>query len=81
MHSSPGGFLWWMARGQWQTLQTATGWHIVRLDGIEPGRPVTLDEVIDQVAYDAKQERIRTSAVATIREMSKSYVVRRSDVP
>jgi hypothetical protein len=68
-----------LPRGRWQTLQSPSGWHIVRLDGITPGRPVALEEVKDQVFSDAKQERIRTAAVTTIRQMGKSYVIRRSD--
>ena len=70
-----------LPRGQWQTLQSQSGWHIVRLDGTQAGHRVTLDEVWDQVLSDAKQERIRTAAVATIREMGKSYVIRRSATP
>ena len=70
-----------LPRGEWQTLQSRSGWHIVRLDGVEGGHRVTLDEVMDQVLYDAKQERIRTAAVAAIREIGKSYVIRRSAAP
>lgn len=70
-----------LPRGEWQTLQSQTGWHIVRLDAVQSGHRVALDEVMDQVLYDAKQERIRTAAVATIREMGKSYVIRRSASP
>jgi len=68
-----------LPRGQWQTLQSPAGWHIVRLDNVHPGRSVALDDVMNQVFNDAKQDRIRTAAVAAIREMGKSYVIRRSD--
>jgi hypothetical protein len=70
-----------LPRGRWQTLESPTGWHIVRLDNVHPGRHVALDEVMNQVLSDAQQERIRAAALATIREMGKSYVIRRSDQP
>jgi hypothetical protein len=68
-----------LPRGQWQALQSLAGWHIVRLDNVQPGRAVGLDDVFDQVFNDARQDRIRTAAVATIRQMGKAYVIRRSD--
>jgi hypothetical protein len=70
-----------LPRGEWQALQSPAGWHVVRLDDIQPSRQVALDEVMDQVHFDAKQERIRTAAVATIRQIGKSYVIRRSVSP
>lgn len=70
-----------LPRGEWQALQSSAGWHVVRLDDIQSGRQVALDEVMDQVLFDAKQERIRTAAVATIRQIGKSYVIRRSISP
>jgi parvulin-like peptidyl-prolyl cis-trans isomerase-like protein len=68
-------------RGRWQALSSASGWHIVRLDNVVPGRAVALAEVREQVFGDLKQERIRTAAVATIREMGRAYIIRRGDQP
>ena len=70
-----------LPRGQWQTLQSSAGWHIVRLDNTHPGRAAALEDIREQVFSDAKQDRIRTAALATIRQLGKSYVIRRSDQP
>jgi len=70
-----------LPRGRWSALRSSTGWHIVRLDAVVAGRPAVLDEIREQVLTDLKQARIRTAATATIREMGKSYVIRRGDQP
>jgi hypothetical protein len=68
-------------RGQWQALQSGQDWHIVRLDENFPGRQVDLNEVRDQVFTDAKQDRVRTAATGTIREMGKAYTIRGTGRP
>ena len=68
-----------LPRGRWQTLQSPVGWHIVRLDDVRQGHRVDLDEVRNQVFNDAKQDRIRSAAIAAIRDAGKSYVIRRTD--
>ena len=70
-----------LPRGRWSALQSSTGWHIVRLDDVVAGRPAVLDEIKEQVLTDLKQARIRTAAIATIRDMGKSYVIRHGDQP
>jgi hypothetical protein len=68
-------------RGQWQALQSGQDWHIVRLDEVFPGRQVDLSEVRDQVYADARQDRVRAAATATIREMGKAYTIRGTQLP
>lgn len=68
-----------LPRGQWQTLQSPVGWHIVRLDDVRQGHRVELDQVRNQVFNDAKQDRVRSAALAAIRDAGKSYVIRRTD--
>jgi hypothetical protein len=67
--------------GQWRTLQSQAGWHIVRLDAIEQPQAAVFEDIRDKLFLDAKQDRVRTAAIATIRDMGKSYVIRRSDRP
>jgi PPIC-type PPIASE domain len=70
-----------LPRVRWSVLQSTTGWHIVRVDNVEPGRRLAVDEIKDKLIEDMKQARIRAAAVAAIREMGKSYVIRRGDQP
>jgi hypothetical protein len=67
--------------GSWQALAGDQGWHIVRLDEIAPGRPVTVDEVRSALIGDWQQERARALAIAAVKDMGKSYIVRRVDQP
>src|SRR5262249_50287356 len=70
-----------LPRSQWSTLQSSDGWHIVRIDNIEPGRRAEFEDIRAQLTEDVKQARIRAAALAKIREMGKSFVIRRSDQP
>lgn len=65
--------------GKWRTMQSAEGWHIVRLDVIDPGKRATIDDVRSALAGDWQQERARALAIEQVREMGKSYVIRRAD--
>jgi hypothetical protein len=65
--------------GRWHMLQSPAGWHIVRFDSIMPGRAVPLDEVETQVISDWKDDRARALGTAVIRDMGKSYVIRRNE--
>lgn len=65
--------------GQWQTLQSPVGWHIVRVDSFVPGRKVDLREVATQVIVQWKDERGRVLGAAAIRDLGKSYVIRRGE--
>ncbi len=47
MHSSPGAFLWWMARGQWQTLLGGMGFGIVWMS-CQAVMPAVIGRAIDQ---------------------------------
>jgi len=62
---------------QWSVLPSSTGWHIVRVDAFRPGRKVELREVATQVIAQWKDERTRIQAIAAIRDLGKSYLVRR----
>lgn len=68
-----------MERGRWGMLQSSVGWHIVRLDVLAPGRPSELSEVRERLVADLDQDRKRQSAIAKIREMGSSFVIRRND--
>jgi hypothetical protein len=65
--------------GQWQMLQSPTGWHIVRCDSIMPGRAIEFHEMQVQLINDWKDDRARNLGIAAIRDMGKSYVIRRND--
>ena len=65
--------------GQWQKLQSPTGWHIVRFESIVKGRNVDPHEIETQLIADWKDERARAQGVAAIRDLGKSYVIRRND--
>lgn len=63
--------------GKWTTLQSSTGWHIVRVDAVASGRKVDLSEIATQVVLDWKDERGRILGTAAVRDLGKSYVIRR----
>jgi hypothetical protein len=63
--------------GKWSTLQSSAGWHIVRVDAVTPGRKVDLAEIATQVISDWKDERGRALGTAAVRDLGKSYVIRR----
>lgn len=63
--------------GQWTTLQSPIGWHIVRLDSMQPGKKVDLKEIATQAVLDWKDERGRVLGTAAVRDLGKSYVIRR----
>lgn len=65
--------------GEWQVLQSAGGWHVVRLDAFRPGRAVPLDEVGSQAAQSWKDERRRILGIAATRDLGKAYVIRRGE--
>jgi hypothetical protein len=62
---------------KWSALPSSAGWHIVRIDTFRPGRKVDLREVATQVIAQWKDERTRIQAIAAIRDLGKSYVIRR----
>ncbi len=63
--------------GKWTTLQSPAGWHIVRVDAVIAGRKVDLREIATQVVADWKDERGRVLGTAAVRDLGKSYVIRR----
>ncbi len=63
--------------GKWTTMQSPAGWHIVRVDSVVPGRKVDLSENATQVVSDWKDERGRVLGTAAVRDLGKSYVIRR----
>lgn len=65
--------------GQWQVLSSTSGWHVVRLDAVVAGRPAQLPEIQTQVVNEWKDERARMLGTAAIRDMEKSYVIRRGE--
>jgi parvulin-like peptidyl-prolyl cis-trans isomerase-like protein len=65
--------------GKWEVLQSQAGWHIVRVDSFRPGRKVELGEVQTQVIARWKDERGRLLGTAAVRDLGKSYVIRRGE--
>jgi hypothetical protein len=65
--------------GQWRALRSPAGWHIVRFESLVPGKAIELHEIETQVINDWKDERGRSLGVAAIRDLGKSYVIRRAD--
>jgi hypothetical protein len=65
--------------GKWEALQSPVGWHIVRLDSFRQGRKVDLREVQTQVIAQWKDERGRVLGTAAVRDLGKSYVIRRGE--
>jgi hypothetical protein len=65
--------------GKWEVLRSPLGWHIVRVDSNVPGRKVDLREVATQVISQWKDERGRILGAAAIRDLGKSYVIRRGE--
>ncbi|MBY0562363.1 peptidylprolyl isomerase [Hyphomicrobium sp.] len=65
--------------GKWTALQSAAGWHIIRLDSFVPGHAVRMDEIQTQLINEWKDDRARRLGVAAIRDMAKAYVVKRGE--
>lgn len=65
--------------GKWMTLQSDSGWHIVRLDSFVPGHTVRMDEIETQLINEWKDDRARRLGVAAIRDMAKAYVIKRGE--
>jgi hypothetical protein len=68
-----------LPKGQWNKLQSSAGWHIVRFESLVPGRAAEWSEMETQLINDWKDDRARMLGIAAIREMGKSYVIRRND--
>jgi len=64
---------------KWEVLQSSVGWHIVRVDALRPGRKVDLSEVATQAIAQWQDERARMQGTAAIRDLGKSYVIRRGE--
>ena len=62
------------ADGQWQgPIQSAYGWHPVRLDSISPSRIPAFAEVQERVAADARQQQRQTANNAYYEELLAQY--------
>ena len=66
---------------QWQALQSADGWHIVRVEAVIPRHAMTVPEVGNSLAEDWQQDNMRKSATNAVRAMAKSYVIRGAELP
>ena len=66
---------------KWQMLQSADGWHVVRLEAVIPERKVDVAEVRDPLSQDWKQEQARAHAIAAVRNMGKGYFIIGADQP
>ena len=65
----------------WQALQSADGWHIVRVEAVIPRHAVTVPEVATSLIEDWQQDSMRKSAANAVRAMAKSYVIRGAELP
>ncbi len=61
MHSSPGAFLWWMARGQWQTLLGGMGFGILAMS-CQAVMPAVIGRAIDRGVADKDGSALLTYA-------------------
>ena len=61
MHSSPGAFLWWMARGQWQTLAGGMRFGIVWMS-CQAVMPAVIGRAIDRGVADKDGSALLTYA-------------------
>ena len=61
MHSTPGGFLWWMARGQWQTLVGGMLFGIVWMS-CQAVMPAVIGRAIDRGVADKDGSALLTYA-------------------
>lgn len=65
--------------GTWSLIDADDGWHIVRIDAIEPGKPAAFAEVRDQIAAEWKQEQLRSLARDAVHKLGAHYDVQRLD--
>ncbi len=62
--------------GVWQgPLASAFGWHLVLISERTPSRQPPLDEIAEDVQYDAQQDAIKAQTTAAIDEISARYEV------
>ncbi len=62
---------------KWQVVQSDLGWHVVRMDSLARGRRTEMGDIATQLISDWKAERGRELGTTAIRDMAKSYVIRR----
>jgi hypothetical protein len=63
--------------GKWQAAQSSVGWHIVRVDAVATGKAIELNAIASQVISDWKDEKQRSMGTEAVRNMGRSYVIRR----
>ncbi len=66
---------------KWQVLQSADGWHIVRVEAVLPRRAVTVAEVSGPLVDEWQQDDMRKSAANAVRAMARNYVIRGAELP
>jgi len=62
--------------GRWtEPLRSSYGWHLVALDELEPGAPVTFEQVRAEVERDYAYQREREAAAALIERLKQGYEI------
>jgi hypothetical protein len=61
---------------EWSVLQSNEGWHVVRLDSMRDGNPVTFAELRDEAARLWQTEETRKRAWDAVTRLKASYEVR-----
>lgn len=62
--------------GQWSVLQSKDGWHVVRLDARQDGKPVTLDDVREAAIKQWHTDETRKRAWEAVNKLKANYTVR-----
>jgi len=68
-----------LPRGEWHVIPSANGWHIVRFEGFTTAPKVDIKDIETQLITDWKDDRARRMGIAKLKEISKSYTIKRHD--
>jgi len=66
-------------QGEWQVVQSANGWHIVRLDGATTGTRTEIKDIETQLITDWKDDYARRMGISKLKDIAKSYTIKRHD--
>jgi len=68
-----------MPQGEWRVIQSSSGWHIVRFEGGTTGPKTDIKDIETQLITDWKDDRARRTGISKLKELSKSYTIKRHD--
>ena len=67
--------------GEWHALESTRGWHLVRLDRLQPGEPAVFHAIRHKVRRDWEQEVLHQRAWKAIEAVRAKYDVVRAPFP